>query len=195
MCTRLMERITTAIALIFVHQGMCAIPRGCPAGPVSALFSPFDVTFVSLYHLYVQSPGAQYRLVTTIPAGCDPSNCDYYLGIRTNDEDPQFLDFMMVGKAQGWIAVGFSPKQEMVDPFGPTCTITFLMSLCQPDADVLACAVNPDTSQVVVMDTYNVPDDHNNIRDTIQVIFHLYLVSTKKILGLRLFIQHMNLWS
>ena len=77
---------------------------------------------------------------------------------------------MMVGKAQGWIAVGFSPKQEMVDPFGPTCTITFLMSLCQPDADVLACAVNPDTSQVVVMDTYNVPDDHNNIRDTIQVI-------------------------
>ena len=44
------------------------------------------------------------------------------------------------------------------------------MSLCQPDADVLACAVNPDTSQVVVMDTYNVPDDHNNIRDTIQVI-------------------------
>ncbi|KAL5487379.1 hypothetical protein EMCRGX_G019973 [Ephydatia muelleri] len=122
---------TTAIAsLIFAHLCLCdESPRGCPAGP---------------------SSGDQYRLVTAIPAGCDPSNCDYYLGIRTNDEDPEFLDFMMVGKAQGWIAIGFSLKQEM------------------PDADVLACAVNPDTSQVVVMDTYNVPDDHNNIPDTIQ---------------------------
>ena len=45
-----------------------------------------------------------------------------------------------------------------------------LMFPSQPDADVLACAVNPDTNQVVVMDTYNVPDDHNNIPDTIQVI-------------------------
>ena len=109
--------------------------------------------------------------MTAIPAGCDPSNCDYYLGIRTNDEDPEFLDFMMVGKAQGWIAIGFSLKQEMVDPFGLMCVpLMFPMYPSQPDADVLACAVNPDTSQVVVMDTYNVPDDHNNIPDTIQVI-------------------------
>ena len=57
---------------------------------------------------------SEYRLINALPAGCDPSNCDYYLGIRTNDEDPEFLDFMMVGKAQGWIAIGFSLKPDMV---------------------------------------------------------------------------------
>ena len=39
----------------------------------------------------------------------------------------------------------------------------------QDDADVLACAVDPITHQVVVLDAYNVPNRHKNVRDTIQV--------------------------
>eukprot|EP00731_Ephydatia_muelleri_P018005 Em0011g45a len=97
-----------------------------------------------------QSLSSEYRLINALPAGCDPSNCDYYLGIRTNDEDPEFLDFMMVGKAQGWIAIGFSLKPDM------------------EDADVLACALHPSTQTPVILDAYNIPNDHENIRDTIQ---------------------------
>ena len=36
------------------------------------------------------------------------------LGVRTNDNDTNYLDFVLEGDAQGWIAIGFSPERGMV---------------------------------------------------------------------------------
>ena len=39
----------------------------------------------------------------------------------------------------------------------------------QDDSDVLACAVDPLTGSIAVVDAYNVPDVDNDVRDTVQV--------------------------
>ena len=50
------------------------------------------------------------------PKGCGQSNskCDYFLGINTNSKDSTLLDVTLVGKANGWVAVGFSQTPDMV---------------------------------------------------------------------------------
>ena len=55
-----------------------------------------------------------YRLTHRIPSGCDPSQCDYFLGISTNANDDNLLDFTLESSAQGWVAVGFSKTPDMV---------------------------------------------------------------------------------
>eukprot|EP00731_Ephydatia_muelleri_P019219 Em0012g44a len=73
--------------------------------------------------------------------------CSYFLAVRTN-EDPLFLDFMMEGNARGWIAVGYTPNPDMTD------------------ADVFVCALIG--GQVTILDTYNIPNGHNNEVDSSQ---------------------------
>ena len=55
-----------------------------------------------------------YRLTHQIPAGCDQSECDYFLGISSNRDNNDLLDFTLEGVAEGWIAVGFSKTPNMV---------------------------------------------------------------------------------
>ena len=55
-----------------------------------------------------------YRLTHRIPAGCNRSDCDYFLGINSNNDDDDLLDFTLEGRADGWIAVGFSRTPNMV---------------------------------------------------------------------------------
>jgi len=49
------------------------------------------------------------------PEGCDPAQCDIFVGIDTNAGNPQYLDITLQGNSQGWIAVGFSATQNMVN--------------------------------------------------------------------------------
>eukprot|EP00731_Ephydatia_muelleri_P002670 Em0001g2670a len=93
--------------------------------------------------------GVDYPLVLSIPTGCERSQCSFYVAIRVSDEDQEFLDFKMQGRASGYIAIGFGKQKSRMS-----------------DADVFACAVNPNTSMVEAFDTYN-PDDLSwiNIRD------------------------------
>ena len=56
-----------------------------------------------------------YRLRIRDPPGCDPSECDLYVGIDTNTGDAEFLDIYIEGDAQGWVAVGFSDTRDMVN--------------------------------------------------------------------------------
>lgn len=63
--------------------------------------------------IQVRAP-ADYRLVFSSPANCDPSTCDIFVGIDTNTGNPDFLDIYMEGTTQGWVAVGFSNSQSMV---------------------------------------------------------------------------------
>ncbi|KAL5517546.1 hypothetical protein EMCRGX_G003106 [Ephydatia muelleri] len=82
--------------------------------------------------------GVDYPLVLSIPTGCERSQCSFYVAIRVSDEDQEFLDFKMQGRASGYIAIGFGKQKSRMN-----------------DADVFACAVNPNTSMVEAFDTYN----------------------------------------
>lgn len=39
---------------------------------------------------------------------------DYYFGARINDNNDQYLDIVLEGRAEGWVAVGFTDTREMV---------------------------------------------------------------------------------
>ncbi|KAL5487380.1 hypothetical protein EMCRGX_G019974 [Ephydatia muelleri] len=103
-------------------------------------------------HPCPSSPAANavYRFTATNPPNCVQSSCDYFLGIRTNDNDPTYLDFMLEGSATGWIGVGFAPAQAM------------------PSADVLGCVVLATSSEVAIVDAWNIVGGYINVRDSIQ---------------------------
>ena len=69
---------------------------------------------VSVSALLQTRNASEYRLRYRHPSGCDPDNCDYFVGIDTNQKDPSFLDFYLVGKTTGWVAVGFTKTPNMV---------------------------------------------------------------------------------
>ena len=84
---------------VHLHLYVCLVSMVTSSGVMTSVF--------------LQSPSAVYRFTATIPPNCT-SNCDYFLGIRTNDNDPTYLDFMLEGSTTGWIGVGFAPAQAMV---------------------------------------------------------------------------------
>jgi hypothetical protein len=95
-----------------------------------------------------------YRLRRRDPAGCNPRNCDYFMGIN-NNSNPEYLDFYMTADIGGWVAVGFSRSANMFD------------------ADVVGCNVDPINNDVVVVDTSNpVSGRANNLDITQDVIQH-----------------------
>ena len=67
----------------------------------------------------------EYRLRFSQPEGCNIFDCDLYIGIDTNTGDNGFLDVYMEGNAAGWVAVGFSETNNMVNSTrirSSTCT-------------------------------------------------------------------------
>ena len=76
---------------------------------------------VYLYHLLTphqtRTP-ADSRLIISDPSGCDPSTCNTFIGISTNENNSSFFDFYIEGAAAGWVAVGFSETQSMVGTQG-----------------------------------------------------------------------------
>lgn len=112
----------------------------------------------------------QHEFKKTFPSHCNRTTCDYYISIQTNAENPHFLDFVLEASAQGWVAIGFSSTPGMVGSFVFLCIHRLLTPTQQRDADVLACALHPNTKSVVILDTYNTPRGYNNVEDSIQVI-------------------------
>ena len=56
-----------------------------------------------------------YGLRRRAPDGCEPNaTCDYFVGISVNIGDPSYIDVYLSGLATGWVAVGFSPTNNMV---------------------------------------------------------------------------------
>lgn len=55
-----------------------------------------------------------YRLTHSVPLWCDQALCDYFVGISGNSVDENRLDFTLEGKAEGWLAIGFSKSPDLV---------------------------------------------------------------------------------
>ena len=58
--------------------------------------------------------GSEYRLRYREPRGCVPDDCDYFVGIDTNEGESSFLDVYLVGKTRGWVALGLTKTANMV---------------------------------------------------------------------------------
>lgn len=87
---------------------------GEPSAPVSLGFLSLDKAAKAKFRLQVVRNASDYRLLYREPSDCEPDNCDFFVGIDTNEGDMTFLDFYLVGKAEGWVAVGFSETSSMV---------------------------------------------------------------------------------
>ena len=48
---------------------------------------------------------------------CTGVQCDYYIAIRTNPMNENYLDFLLEGNATGWLAIGFSDTANMVPTY------------------------------------------------------------------------------
>ena len=55
-----------------------------------------------------------YRLSHRVPSWCYQPLCDYFVSISTNSADENRLDFTLEGKAEGWLAIGFSKSPNVV---------------------------------------------------------------------------------
>ena len=49
-----------------------------------------------------------------MPNNCSRSDCSLFVGLSTSRQDPSFLDVVLEGAAEGWVAVGFSETKDMV---------------------------------------------------------------------------------
>lgn len=93
----------------------------CPLYSVSLVHVIHNWVFCHLKYLCnniiiitMQSNIENYRLTHQIPKGCVPPLCDFFMGISTNDNNRSFIDFTLEGRANGWVAVGFSNTSNMV---------------------------------------------------------------------------------
>lgn len=65
-----------------------------------------------------QVDNTTFRLTASLPKGCQRSECSFFLGINTNKQNNQFLDFVVEGRAEAWVAVGFTLTPDMVRVWG-----------------------------------------------------------------------------
>lgn len=56
-----------------------------------------------------------YRLTHRVPSWCDQAFCDYFMGIRSDSADKNRLEFTLEGKAEGWLAIGFTKSPNLVN--------------------------------------------------------------------------------
>lgn len=66
-----------------------------------------------VYFIQVRDP-SDYRLTFRQPSGCKPEECTMFAAVDTNKGNSSYLDIYMSGKAQGWVAVGFTKAPHMV---------------------------------------------------------------------------------
>ena len=63
----------------------------------------------------IQSSITSYHWSQGIPGGCSDSHtCDIFVGINSNSQDSNMLDFTLEANAKGWVAIGFSKTPNMV---------------------------------------------------------------------------------
>ena len=95
--------------------------------PVNLDFLSLDKAAKAKFRLQVRN-ASDYRLFYREPSGCEPDNCDIFVGIDTNEGDTTFLDFYLVGKAEGWVAVGFSETSSMVMQLANSTPVAYIVS-------------------------------------------------------------------
>ena len=61
--------------------------------------------------MYFQPDNATY------PVRVSTSGGDYFFAARRNNENSDFIDIHLEGKAEGWVAVGFTTSKTMVSIF------------------------------------------------------------------------------
>ena len=82
---------------------------------LSCLFLVYSSISLFLPRCEQSTDPSDYGLFRRIPDGCDPStNCTYFVGMEVNSDDRSYLDFIMTGEAEGWLAIGFSTSRSMV---------------------------------------------------------------------------------
>ena len=103
--TRVCEEVRTAHTCTYMHaHGWCAGVCCNSENDKQLLLKPS--------RSLVQPDGVDYPLVLSIPTGCERSQCSFYVAIRVSDEDQEFLDFKMQGRASGYIAIGFGKQKS-----------------------------------------------------------------------------------
>ena len=66
--------------------------------------------------LYIlQTASSSFPIVFRAPNNCEREQCTFYWAMGPNTANPQYLDVYMEGNATGWMAVGFSDDQMMVN--------------------------------------------------------------------------------
>ena len=106
-----------------------------------------------------------YGLFRRIPDGCNSTvDCTYFVGMRVNEDDSSYLDFFLTGTTTGWLAIGFSPSRSMVSGLA-RAKPQGVIFLLQQDSDVVGCAVEQSSGDVVALDTYNEVGRLNNALD------------------------------
>ena len=66
--------------------------------------------------LYIlQTASSLFPIVFRAPNNCEREQCTFYWAMGPNTANPQYLDVYMEGTAAGWMAVGFSDDQMMVN--------------------------------------------------------------------------------
>ena len=55
-----------------------------------------------------------FSMTLKIPEGCQQEDCDYFLGLKQDEKDSNLLHFVLEGKSNGWLAIGFSHSPSMV---------------------------------------------------------------------------------
>lgn len=78
------------------------------------MFMDGSTVVTNVYLVSLQSNSTNFRISRRFPKECEQSECDYFVGINTNPENDDFLDFTLEGEAEGWVAVGFSNTSSMV---------------------------------------------------------------------------------
>ncbi|XP_019851676.1 PREDICTED: flocculation protein FLO11-like isoform X2 [Amphimedon queenslandica] len=86
---------------------------------------------------------------TTYPFRVGSPGDDYYFAANFNSDNSSFIDMRLEGKADGYIAVGFTATRDMYN------------------ADVVGCKRNPADGSVSVIDTWN-PSTRSNLLDASQ---------------------------
>ena len=57
---------------------------------------------------FLQATDARYTFQVGSPGD------KYYLAVRTNSDNPQYVDILLEGDTDGWVAVGLSENRRMV---------------------------------------------------------------------------------
>ena len=79
------------------------------------LCSVSKYTCIDYHFSLLQAANAQYTFQVGSPGD------DYYLAVRTNSDNSQYVDILLEGDADGWVAVGLSDNRQMVSGLSWVC--------------------------------------------------------------------------
>ena len=97
---------------------------------------------------------SSFPIIFRTPPNCERELCTFYWAMGANTANPQYLDVYMEGTAAGWLAVGFSKDQNMVDIKFISHYYNTITLFSQDNTDVIGCRVNGDNT-ITIIDSWN----------------------------------------